>query len=110
MWTRDALLLRFQQDMSFEEMAEICAEKPGTLQARVARALPQLRERIEILLADPDRGGGVAVQTEQDAAPPATSRQTQARVATISGYDGQALSRTDTQEHSPGSDSSRHHQ
>lgn len=44
---RNALLLRFQQGFSFEEMAEICKEKAGTLQARVARALPVLRECIE---------------------------------------------------------------
>jgi RNA polymerase sigma-70 factor, ECF subfamily len=44
---RNALLLRFQQGFSFEEMAEISNEKAGTLQARVARALPVLRECIE---------------------------------------------------------------
>jgi len=40
---RSAVLLRYQQGFSFEEMAEIMREKPGTLQARVARALPILR-------------------------------------------------------------------
>jgi RNA polymerase sigma-70 factor (ECF subfamily) len=40
---RTALLLRFQQGFTFEEMAEVCDEKPGTLQAKVARALPSLR-------------------------------------------------------------------
>jgi RNA polymerase sigma-70 factor (ECF subfamily) len=44
---RTAVLLRYQQGFTFEEMAEICCEKPGTLQARVARALPQLRAHIE---------------------------------------------------------------
>lgn len=44
---RTAVLLRFQQGFSFEEMAEICGDKPGTLQARVTRALPALRECIE---------------------------------------------------------------
>ena len=44
---RTAVLLRFQQGFSFEEMAEVCREKPGTLQARVTRALPALRECIE---------------------------------------------------------------
>jgi RNA polymerase sigma-70 factor, ECF subfamily len=44
---RSAVLLRFQQGFSFEEMAEIMREKPGTLQARVARALPLLRACIE---------------------------------------------------------------
>ena len=33
--------------MSFEEMAEICHEAAGTLQARVARALPVLRRALE---------------------------------------------------------------
>jgi DNA-directed RNA polymerase specialized sigma24 family protein len=42
------VLLRFQQGLSFEEMSAICREKPGTLQARVARALPVLRDCIEM--------------------------------------------------------------
>jgi RNA polymerase sigma-70 factor, ECF subfamily len=42
-----AVLLRFQQGFTFEEMAEVCHEKPGTLQAQVARALPSLRTCIE---------------------------------------------------------------
>jgi RNA polymerase sigma-70 factor, ECF subfamily len=47
--TQAALLLRYQQGFTFEEMSEICGEKPGTLQARVARALPVLRRRIEAM-------------------------------------------------------------
>ena len=42
-----ALLLRFQQGFTFEDMAAICREKPGTLQAQVTRALPALRTCIE---------------------------------------------------------------
>lgn len=48
---RTALLLRYQQGFSFEEMAAICGEKPGTLCARVTRALPLLRARIEARVA-----------------------------------------------------------
>jgi RNA polymerase sigma-70 factor, ECF subfamily len=44
---RTALLLRFQQGFSYEEMAAVCGEKAGTLHARVTRALPALRARIE---------------------------------------------------------------
>lgn len=44
---RTALLLRFQQGFTFEDMAGICREKPGTLQAKVTRALPVLRDCIE---------------------------------------------------------------
>jgi len=44
---RTAVLLHYQQGFSFEEMAVICGEKPGTLQARVARALKALRACIE---------------------------------------------------------------
>ncbi len=44
---RIAVLLRYREDMSFEEMAEICDERPATLQARVARALPKLRKELE---------------------------------------------------------------
>jgi RNA polymerase sigma-70 factor, ECF subfamily len=41
---RSALLLRFQEGLSFEEMAAATGERATTLQARVARALPKLRE------------------------------------------------------------------
>ena len=44
---RTAVLLRYQQGFSFEDMATVCREKAGTLQARVARALPVLRACIE---------------------------------------------------------------
>lgn len=44
---RTAVLLRFQQGFSFDDMATVCRDKPGTLQARVARALPVLRACIE---------------------------------------------------------------
>jgi RNA polymerase sigma factor (sigma-70 family) len=44
---RLALLLRYQQGFTYEDMAEVCGEKAGTLQAQVSRALPVLRECIE---------------------------------------------------------------
>ncbi|HEY6174399.1 MAG TPA: sigma-70 family RNA polymerase sigma factor [Kofleriaceae bacterium] len=44
---RSALLLRYQQNFTYEDMAEVCNEKPGTLQAQVARAMPVLRKCIE---------------------------------------------------------------
>jgi RNA polymerase sigma-70 factor, ECF subfamily len=44
---RSAVLLRYQQGFSFEDMAAICHERPGTLATRVARALPRLRADIE---------------------------------------------------------------
>lgn len=45
--TRTAILLRYHEDFTFEDMAAVCDEKAGTLQARVARALPALRACIE---------------------------------------------------------------
>jgi RNA polymerase sigma-70 factor (ECF subfamily) len=44
---RTAVLLRYQEELSYEEMAEACGERAGTLQARVARTLPVLRRCIE---------------------------------------------------------------
>jgi RNA polymerase sigma-70 factor (ECF subfamily) len=44
---RAAVLLRFLEGMTFSEMAEICGEAAGTLQARVARAIPVLRSALE---------------------------------------------------------------
>jgi RNA polymerase sigma-70 factor (ECF subfamily) len=49
---RAAVLLRYQQGLTYEEMAEICGEKAGTLQARVSRALRKLRDRLEGQLAE----------------------------------------------------------
>jgi RNA polymerase sigma-70 factor (ECF subfamily) len=43
-----AVVLRYQQGFSFEEMAEVLNEKAGTLQARVMRAMPILRKCIEV--------------------------------------------------------------
>jgi RNA polymerase sigma factor (sigma-70 family) len=48
---RTTVLLRFQEGFSFEEMGIMCRERPGTLQQRVARALPFLRRCIEKRLA-----------------------------------------------------------
>lgn len=45
--TRTAILLRYQQGFTFEEMAEVCRERAGTLQAKVTRALPLLRDCIQ---------------------------------------------------------------
>lgn len=44
---RTAVLLRFQTEHSYEEAACIVQENAGTLQARVARALPVLRRCVE---------------------------------------------------------------
>ena len=40
---RTAVLLRYQNEMSYRDMAEVCGERPATLQARVARAMPVLK-------------------------------------------------------------------
>ncbi len=45
--SRTAVLLRFQEGMTYEHMATVCSEKPATLQARVTRALPVLRRCLE---------------------------------------------------------------
>jgi DNA-directed RNA polymerase specialized sigma24 family protein len=47
------VLLRYQQGFSFDEMAAICRERPATLRARVARALPVMRASIEARLRAP---------------------------------------------------------
>lgn len=44
---RFALLARYQQGLSYDEIAALTGEKPGTLQARVTRALPLLRKCME---------------------------------------------------------------
>jgi RNA polymerase sigma-70 factor (ECF subfamily) len=44
---RVAVLLRYREGLSYNEMAEISNEQPATLQVRVARSLPVLRRCIE---------------------------------------------------------------
>lgn len=51
---RTAVLLHYQQGLTYEDMAGLCGEKPGTLQARVARALHRLRAMVEEQLGRPE--------------------------------------------------------
>jgi RNA polymerase sigma-70 factor, ECF subfamily len=44
---RTAILLRFQEELSYVEMSRACGDRPATLQARVVRALPALRRCLE---------------------------------------------------------------
>jgi RNA polymerase sigma-70 factor (ECF subfamily) len=44
---RSAISLRYTDGFTYEEMAAICGEKAGTLQARVARALPAVKRCLE---------------------------------------------------------------
>ncbi len=44
---RTAVLLRYQEGLAYPDMASVCRDRPATLQARVARALPVLRRCIE---------------------------------------------------------------
>lgn len=44
---RDAVVLRFQQGLSYPEIARLSGEKAPALQVRVARALPVLRRCLE---------------------------------------------------------------
>jgi RNA polymerase sigma-70 factor (ECF subfamily) len=44
---RMVLLLRFQEELSYDEIARIAREKPETLRARVSRAMPVLRRCVE---------------------------------------------------------------
>jgi RNA polymerase sigma-70 factor (ECF subfamily) len=50
--TKWAVLLRYREGLPFDEMAGLSNEKAGTLQARVARALPVLRRCLERRLKD----------------------------------------------------------
>jgi RNA polymerase sigma-70 factor (ECF subfamily) len=45
--TRDAILQRFMEQLSYEEMATLTGERAATLQMRVARAMPVLRKCLE---------------------------------------------------------------
>jgi RNA polymerase sigma-70 factor, ECF subfamily len=53
---RDAVVLRYHQDLSYDEASAIAGDNAGTLQQRVARALPALRRCIDAHLhAGPSR-------------------------------------------------------
>ena len=47
---REAVLLRYQQELSYDEVGQVTGERAGTLQQRVARALPVLRRCVELQL------------------------------------------------------------
>jgi len=49
---RDAIVLRYHQELSYDEAAEAAGALPGTLQQRVARALPVLRSCLEAALEE----------------------------------------------------------
>lgn len=44
---RIAVLLRYQEGLTYEEMSIVCDVKPAALQARVARAIAKLRKWLE---------------------------------------------------------------
>ncbi|HEX3761191.1 MAG TPA: sigma-70 family RNA polymerase sigma factor [Kofleriaceae bacterium] len=44
---RQAVMLRYQQGLSYDQAAAIVGDPPGTLRKRVARALPVLRRHLE---------------------------------------------------------------
>jgi len=44
---RRAVELRYGEMLSYEEMAQRCGARPGTLQMRVTRAMPTLRRSLE---------------------------------------------------------------
>lgn len=44
---RVAVLLRYEEGLPYEEISRLTRERPATLQARVARALPRLRDCLE---------------------------------------------------------------
>jgi len=47
---RDAVVLRYHQDLSYDEASAIAGDNAGTLQQRVARALPALRRCVDARL------------------------------------------------------------
>lgn len=50
---RMAVVLRYREGFPYDEIAQICGERAGTVQARVARAMPQLRRCLEAKEAAP---------------------------------------------------------
>jgi RNA polymerase sigma factor (sigma-70 family) len=55
---REAVVLRFIQELAYEEAAAITGELAGTLQQRVGRALPVLRRCIDTKLRARARATG----------------------------------------------------
>jgi RNA polymerase sigma-70 factor, ECF subfamily len=45
--SREVLVLRFHDGLSFDEISKLTADKPGALRTRLARALPALRRCLE---------------------------------------------------------------
>ena len=54
---REAVVMRYVEELAYEEAAEITGELAGTIQQRVGRALPVLRRCVESKMrARPDQG------------------------------------------------------
>ena len=47
---RDAVVLRYHQDLSYDEASAVAGDNAGTLQQRVARAIPALRRCVDARL------------------------------------------------------------
>jgi RNA polymerase sigma factor (sigma-70 family) len=45
--SRIAVLLRYQEGLSYEEMSQVCGASPAALQARVSRAVEKIRAMLE---------------------------------------------------------------
>jgi RNA polymerase sigma-70 factor (ECF subfamily) len=65
---REAVMLRYQQDLSYDEAASVTGDRPGTLQQRVGRALPVLKKCVENQLAAPVSAPAATVPTARIAA------------------------------------------
>jgi RNA polymerase sigma-70 factor, ECF subfamily len=50
---REAVVLRYQLELSYDEVAAVTGDRVGTLQQRVARALPVLRKCVEARMSSP---------------------------------------------------------
>ncbi|HWO26608.1 MAG TPA: sigma-70 family RNA polymerase sigma factor [Kofleriaceae bacterium] len=55
---REAVVLRYIEELAYEQAAEITGELAGTLQQRVGRALPVLRRCVDSKLRDRPANGG----------------------------------------------------
>lgn len=85
---REALLLRYQQGLSFEEMAQICDQRPAVLRMRVSRAVRRLREAMQAragCLAATNRAEGALSHGAIPALPQPKLATVSARCAAVAG-------------------------
>lgn len=71
---REILLLRFQEGLAYEEIAEVLAIPLGTVKIHIFRARAELARKMKVLGWDPDPGAGLKQAPDSPVGPTGAAR------------------------------------